>query len=219
MCIGDRRGSSTQGVRYAARTTVTPGTWPSARCHKPARPGTLGADLLADRAHRGPDLLADRAHRGPHNRSLDHVYIVHGSPSPSLSVPSSSPPHAQHRAACTMTLSTSNSHAAKQLPGSMSQDAINESPHTHCRPAMTFPCNKQMVYGLRPRARKPARRDPLLTACHDALPPEMLRHILLLRVAMPHNYQLRSRRHGCSGPGPGSGPRRSFGTGLAARSR
>ena len=32
-------------------TELTPGTWPSARCHKPARPGTLGADLLADRAH------------------------------------------------------------------------------------------------------------------------------------------------------------------------
>ena len=56
--------------------------------------------------------------------------------------------------------------------------------------AMTFAWNKQKVYGLRPRARKPARCDPLLTACHDALPPEILRHILLLRVAMPHNYHL-----------------------------
>ena len=33
------------------RRFVTPGTWLSARCHKPARPGTLGADLLTDRAH------------------------------------------------------------------------------------------------------------------------------------------------------------------------
>ena len=84
---------------------------------------------------------------------------------------------------------------------------------------MTFPCNKQMAYGLRPRTRKPARRDPFLVACHDALPPEILRHILLLRVAMPHNYHLRSRRHGCSGSGSGSGSRSSPGTGLSACSR
>ena len=128
----------------------------------------------------------------------DYVYIVHGSPSPSPSESSSSPPHAQHRTACTMALTNSNSHATAQLSGSMSQDAINDSPQTQCRPAMTFPCNTQMAYGLRPRPRKPLRRDPLLTACHDALPPELLRHVLLLRVAMPHNYHLRSRRHGCS---------------------
>ena len=58
-----------------------------------------------------------------------------------------------------------------------------------------------------------------LVACHDALPPEILRHILLLRVAMPHNYHLRSRRHGCSGSGSGSGSRSSPGTGLSACSR
>eukprot|EP01046_Picozoa_sp_COSAG06_P090674 COSAG06_NODE_36989_length_440_cov_3.357771_1_plen_139_part_10 len=37
-----------------------------------------------------------------------------------------------------------------------------------------------MSYDLRPRVHKPARRDPLLMACHDALPPEILRHILLM---------------------------------------
>ena len=54
-------------------------------------------------------------------------------------------------------------------------------------------CNKEMTYDLRPRVRKPVRRCPLLMACHDALPTDILRRILLMRVAMPHRYPLRSR--------------------------
>ena len=43
--------------------------------------------------------------------------------------------------------------------------------------------NLKMPYAL--RTRKPPLNDPLLTACHDALPPDILEYILLLRVAMP----------------------------------
>ena len=42
--------------------------------------------------------------------------------------------------------------------------------------------NLKMPYAL--RTRKPPRNDPLLTACHDALPPDILEYILLLRVAI-----------------------------------
>ena len=52
----------------------------------------------------------------------------------------------------------------------------------------------EMVYGLRPR--KPVRRDPLLCQVYDALPTDVLRHIMLMRIAMPHQYNLRSRRRG-----------------------
>ena len=57
-----------------------------------------------------------------------------------------------------------------------------------------------MPYAL--RTRKPPRNDPLLTACHDALPPDILEYILLLRVAMPPRYPLRSRRRARARPIP-----------------
>ena len=143
-----------------------------------------------------------------------YIVLVHSSSSPS-----SSSHHAQHRITCAIALSTSNMYATPQLAGSMSHCARNTSPHTQLRPAIPFHCNKQMsyVYDLRPRVRRPARRDPLLMACHDALPPDILRHILLMCIAMPHQYNLRSRRHGASGSGAGS--RSSSGTGLSACTR
>ena len=49
-----------------------------------------------------------------------------------------------------------------------------------------------MVYALRPRG--PKRTDPLLTQIHDHLAPDILEYILLMRLAMPHRYPLRSRR-------------------------
>ena len=119
-----------------------------------------------------------------------YVYIVPVHSSSSLS---SSSHHAQHRITCAIALSTSNRYATPQLAGSMSHCARNTSPHTHWRPAIPFHCNKEMPYDLRPRVRKPARRCPLLMACHDALPSDILRRILLMRVAMPHRYPLRSR--------------------------
>ena len=48
-----------------------------------------------------------------------------------------------------------------------------------------------MAYNLRPR--KPPRTDPLLTACTDNLPQDVLEYIYALRVAMPPRYPLRSR--------------------------
>ena len=48
------------------------------------------------------------------------------------------------------------------------------------------------AYNLRPR--RPKRTDPLLTACYDYLPHNILEYILLLRLAVPHRYPLRSRR-------------------------
>ena len=119
-----------------------------------------------------------------------YVYMVPVQSSTSLS---SSSAHAQHRITCAIALSTSNRYATPQLAGSMSHCARNTSPHTHWRPAIPFHCNKEMPYDLRPRVRKPARRCPLLMACHDALPSDILRRILLMRVAMPHRYPLRSR--------------------------
>ena len=47
----------------------------------------------------------------------------------------------------------------------------------------------EMAYGLRPR--KPVRRDPLLCQVYDALPTDVLRHIMLMRIAMPHQHNLR----------------------------
>ena len=41
------------------------------------------------------------------------------------------------------------------------------------------------AYNLRPR--RPKRTDPLLTACHDYLPPDILEYILLLRLSDTSN--------------------------------
>ena len=66
----------------------------------------------------------------------------------------------------------------------------------------------EMAYGLRPR--KPARRDPLLCQVYDALPTDVLRHIMLMRIAMPHQYNLRSRRRGITATQAATAPRPRF---------
>ena len=70
-----------------------------------------------------------------------------------------------------------------QPDGSTVHDASNTSPHTHWRPAIFTQVSIKMSYNL--RARRPPRRDAFLAACYDTLPPEVLRRILLLRIAMP----------------------------------
>ena len=66
----------------------------------------------------------------------------------------------------------------------------------------------EMVYGLRPR--KPVRRDPLLCQVYDALPTDVLRHIMLMCIAMPHQYNLRSRRRGITATQAATAPRPRF---------
>ena len=117
-----------------------------------------------------------------------YEYIVSGPVSSSLS--QSSPQYTQ-RTTCTIVLKTNNNHATVHPVGSTLHDALKTSPHTHWRPAI-YLINVKMTYNLRPR--KPPRRDAFLSACYDTFPPEVLRRILLLRIAMPHRYPLRSRR-------------------------
>ena len=135
-----------------------------------------------------------------HTCVFHHEYIVDGSSSLSESVSSSF--IAQHRHACNAMLRTTSSHANVQPVCSMSHFARNTSPHTHSSPAIVgFSIgNCKMPYAL--RTRKPPRNDPLLTACHDALPPDILEYILLLRMAMPPRYPLRSRRRARARPIP-----------------
>ena len=131
---------------------------------------------------------------------IPHEYIVVGSSSLSESVSSSF--IAQHRHACSAMLIATSNHANTHPAESTSHRARNTSPHTHSSPAIVgfSTDNLKMPYAL--RTRKPPRNDPLLTACHDALPPDILEYILLLRVAMPPRYPLRSRRRARARPIP-----------------
>ena len=138
---------------------------------------------------------------------IPHEYIVVGSSSLSSSVSSSF--IAQHRHACSAMLIATSNHANTHPAESTSHRARNTSPHTHSSPAIVgFSIdNLKMPYAL--RTRKPPRNDPLLTACHDALPLDILEYILLLglfplllRMAMPPRYPLRSRRRARARPIP-----------------
>ena len=135
-----------------------------------------------------------------HTYVFPHEYIVDGSSSLSESVSSSS--IAQHRHACSAMLIATSNHANTHPAESTSHRARNTSPHTHSSPAIVgfSTDNLKMPYAL--RTRKPPRNDPLLTACHDALPPDILEYILLLRMAMPPRYPLRSRRRARARPIP-----------------
>ena len=85
-----------------------------------------------------------------------YEYIVSGPVSSSLSHPSV----AHQCIACTITLSSSNNQATAHPTGSTSHEAVNTSPHAHCKAAIHFLLSFENALQTTPTQAPPSRCTP-----------------------------------------------------------